>query len=219
MNGAQDLGGLHGFGPVEPEADEPPFHAQWERRSFALTVAMGFTGQWNIDISRHSRESLPPAQYLTKTYYDIWEAGLEKLLAMRGLATEEEIAHGKSTAAPAPLARILMAADVQKMLARGGPADRETNTDPALTIGDHVRARVMNPSGHTRLPRYARGRAGIVAAVRGCHVFPDSNAHDGGENPQWLYSVEFAAAELWGPQGPADDTVRIDLWEPYLERL
>jgi nitrile hydratase len=217
MNGPHDLGGAHGFGPVAPEKDEPWFHAGWERRAFALTLAMGATGAWNLDMGRHARERIPPADYLASTYYDIWRKGVERLLVERGLATPEEIAAGRSLAPAADLPRKAMAADVPAMLARGAPTGREATTPARFKAGDRVRARVMNPLGHTRLPRYVRGRRGTIARVHGVHVFPDSNAMGEGENPQWLYSVAFDAREVWGGEAREGDTIRIDLWEPYLE--
>lgn len=217
MNGVHDLGGFQDFGPVQPEPDEPVFHADWERRAFALTLAMAAPGGWNIDMSRHARESLPPAQYLSSTYYEIWLAGIEKLMLARGLVTPEEIEAGRALVAPAPVPRVLTADSVEAVLSRGGPADREPTGPARFAPGDTVRARNINPAGHTRLPRYARGRTGKVARVQGCHVFPDSNAHGHGEAPQWLYSVRFAARELWGDAAAAGDSVHIDLWESYLE--
>ncbi len=92
MNGAHDMGGMDGFGPVEREADEPVFHAEWERRAFALTVAMGFYGLWNIDISRYARENRDPLGYLRDSYYERWLHGLETLLEQNGLVTRAEIA-------------------------------------------------------------------------------------------------------------------------------
>ena len=217
MNGAQDLGGMQGFGPVDPEPNEPVFHAEWERRAFALTVAMGFTGKWNIDTSRHARETLDPAQYLSSSYYQIWFAGLQKLLVRSGLLNREEMSSGESAGDPVELERILAAEDVQKMLGRGGPSVREVDSEPAFAVGATVRAKNMHPPGHTRLPRYARGHTGTIDRIHGAHVFPDANAHGQGEQPQWLYSVKFAAAELWGGEDPDGDEVFIDLWESYLE--
>lgn len=217
MNGAQDLGGMMGFGPVEPEDDEPVFHAEWERRAFALTVAMGATGAWNLDASRHARESLDPARYLSSTYYEIWLEGLARLLCEAKLATVEELATGQPTAPPAPLKRVLAAGDVDKVMAAGAPTHREPQAGARFRVGDIVRARNMHPFGHTRLPRYVRGRIGEIARVNGAHVFPDSHAHGLGEDPQWLYTVRFTARELWGEDRTAD-AVHADLWEPYLEQ-
>ncbi|TCT13236.1 nitrile hydratase [Tepidamorphus gemmatus] len=217
MNGVHDLGGFQNFGPVQPEPDEPVFHADWERRAFALTLAMATPGGWNIDMSRHARESLPPAQYLSSSYYEIWLAGMERLMMARGLVTREEIETGRALVPPVAIPQVLTADMVETVLARGGPADRAPAGPARFAPGDAVRARNLHPAGHTRLPRYARGRTGTVARVQGCHVFPDSNAHGRGEAPQWLYSVRFAARELWGEAAAAGDSVHIDLWESYLE--
>jgi nitrile hydratase beta subunit len=217
MNGAHDMGGAHGFGPVEPEPNEPVFHAEWERRAFAITVAMGATGEWNIDMSRFARENRSPADYLAKSYYELWLAGLEALLAERRLVSAEELAAGRALGSPKPVTRILAADDVDRVLSRGTAVAREPNAPARFKPGDRVRARNMHPSGHTRLPRYVRGRVGTVERVRGCHVFPDSNAAATGEQPQWLYAVQFEGRELWGATGDPKLKVSVDAWEPYLE--
>jgi nitrile hydratase beta subunit len=217
VNGAHDMGGMHGFGPVEPEPNEPPFHAEWERRAFALTVAMGATGEWNLDQSRFARESLPPREYLAKTYYQIWFAGLERLLQARGLVAADEMAVAQALHPPKPVRRRLAAADVVTTLGRGGPTVRQPTTPARFKVGDRVRARQINPPTHTRLPRYVRGRVGTIARVHGCHVFPDSHAQGLGENPQWLYAVRFEARELWGPDADASAKVSVDAFEPYLD--
>ncbi len=217
MNGAQDLGGQMGFGPVAPEADEPLFHAPWERRAFGLTLAMGATGAWTIDASRHARESLPPAEYLAASYYEIWTRGVERLVTARGLVTPEELRRGRASGEPAPIPRVLAAADVSATLARGGPASRPAEAPARFEAGDRVRTRVINPTGHTRLPRYARGKLGVVEIVHGAHVFPDANAHGLGERPQWLYTVRFEARELWGEEADPALSVSVDAWESYLE--
>lgn len=204
-----------GFGPVVPEADEPVFHADWERRVLALTVAMGATGSWNIDTSRHARERIPALAYWSSSYYEIWLVGLIKLLSERGLVSEAEAASGHVQVLAKPVKRVLTAAAVPAALAKGGPANRASNTTARFRIGDSVRARNINPQGHTRLPRYARGKTGEIVLVHGTHVFPDSSAHGLGDDPRWLYTVRFPAKELWGKETP--DHVHIDLWEPYLE--
>jgi nitrile hydratase beta subunit len=219
VNGPHDLGGAQGFGPVTPEPNEPWFHAEWERRAFALTLAMGATGAWNLDMSRHARERIPPADYLSSTYYDLWRKGLERLVVERGLATQAEVEAGRSLAPPAALPRTIQAADVPAALAKGARYDREPTAPARYEVGDGVRARVMNPVGHTRLPRYIRGRTGAIARIHGVHVFPDANAAGRGEDPQWLYSVAFEATEIWGPDARDGDAIYVDLFEPYLERL
>jgi nitrile hydratase beta subunit len=218
MNGPQDLGGQMGFGPVAPEKDEPVFHAPWERRALALTLAMGATREWNIDISRHARESLPPAQYLSSTYYEIWIAGLCKLMLAKGLVTADELASGKMTAPPKKVAgKLLLAKDVPAALAKGGPTTRAAAAAPRFAIGDKVRAKNIHPQTHTRLPRYLRGHFGEVVLLHGTHVFPDSNAHGKGEAPQPLYTVRFSAHEIWGEARNLRDQVSADLWESYLD--
>ena len=217
MNGAHDMGGMHGFGPVEPEPDEPVFHAEWERRAFALTLAMGMPGQWNIDASRFARENRDPAEYLTMSYYQIWFAALETMLKERDLVEADEIEAGHSLHEPRPVPRVLRPDDVKKVLHRGGPTERETNSQAAFKPGDKVRAKNINPLTHTRLPRYVRGHIGTVERVIGYHVFPDSNALGHGESPEWLYCVRFDGPELWGPNGDPTVKVSVDAWEPYLE--
>jgi nitrile hydratase len=217
VNGVHDMGGAHGFGPVEPEPDEPVFHADWERRAFALTLAMGATGTWNLDGSRFARESLPPARYLSSTYYEIWFGALENMLEDHGLVTEAELEAGRPLGPPAPVARTLAAEDVPATLGRGGPTLRDARAPARFAAGDRVRARNIHPATHTRLPRYVRGHVGTVERVGGCHIYPDAHAHGLGEQPEWLYTVTFDARDLWGED--ADPTVRVsvDAFEPYLE--
>jgi nitrile hydratase len=218
VNGVHDMGGDHGFGAVRPEPGEPVFHADWERRAFALTLAMGATGTWGLDASRFARESLPPATYLSSSYYEIWLGALERQLAEHGLVSDAEREAGRPlTEHPAPVARTLAAEDVPATLGRGGPTVRDAPGEPRFAAGERVRARNMHPRTHTRLPRYVRDHVGTVESVRGAHVFPDTSAHGLGEQPQWLYTVSFDAAELWG--GDADPTVRVsvDAFEPYLQ--
>jgi nitrile hydratase beta subunit len=217
MNGAQDLGGQMGFGPIDLVPDEPWFHAPWERRAFGLTLAMGATGTWNIDMSRHARESLHPADYLSSSYYEIWTKGLEKLLLRNGFVAPEEIETGRALIEPVPVKRVLEAKDVPSVLATGGPADRPAEHPARFAIGDMVVTRNQHPAGHTRLPRYARAKHGLIERVHGVFVFPDSNAHGQGENPQWLYTVRFSGPELWGEEADPALVVSIDAWESYLE--
>ena len=217
MNGVHDMGGLQDFGPVVAEPNEPVFHSDWERRIFALTLAMAKPGGWTLDASRHARESLPPADYLAFSYYEVWLAGLEKLMLERGLVSAAEVATGKAQGAPAPVPGILEGAAVRPAMAKGAPVDRPASAAARFAPGDRVVALNLNPRGHTRLPRYVRGRTGTVTQVHGAHVFPDANAHGQGEQPHWLYGVSFTARELWGPEAPTIDHVQVDLWEPYLD--
>ncbi|PZA11984.1 nitrile hydratase subunit beta [Rhodopseudomonas palustris] len=216
MNGAHDMGGMDGFGPVMPEPNEPLFHAAWERRAFALTLAMGRPGGWNIDMSRFARENRAPVDYLSKSYYQLWLAGLEALMAERGLVTADEIAAG-SPLHPPKTVPVLEAAGVAPMLARGTPTERDAAAPARFGVGDRVRAKELHPRTHTRLPRYVRGRVGTVELVHGAHVFPDSHALGRGEQPQWLYTVAFEARELWGDDADLASRVSVDAWDSYLE--
>lgn len=221
MNGVHDMGGMQGFGPVWPEgatdADEPLFHAAWERHALGLTLAMGATGQWNIDQSRAARESLPPALYLGAGYYRIWIEALERLMMRRGLVSADELAAGHSLRPPLPGVRVLRAADVDAALQRGSPVARPAAGPARFAVGDPVRALNLHPAGHTRLPRYVRGHVGAVAMVHGVHVFPDAHAATPAmEAPQWLYTVGFDATTLWGPGADPGLQVSVDAWESYL---
>jgi nitrile hydratase len=218
MNGIHDMGGMHGFGPVEPEPNEPVFHADWEARVLALNRALGYARLWNIDMSRAAIEVLPPDVYLTRSYYTKWLLRLEQLLLDRGLIEADELAAGHARRPGKPLPRKLNAADVAAALTRGSYG-REPRAPARFKAGDRVRTRNINPATHTRLPRYARGHVGTIECVRGCHVFPDSVAIGGDENPQWLYTLVFAARELWGESADPKLKVSIEAFEPYLEAL
>ncbi|MHA1537481.1 MAG: nitrile hydratase subunit beta [Alphaproteobacteria bacterium] len=220
MNGAHDLGGMHGFGPIdpEPEAKEPIFHAGWERRAFAITLAAGAHGKWNIDMSRHARERQNPADYLRHSYYENWIAGLETLLIEAGLVSEAELASGKSEGLAPPEARerAIKAGEVAAVLAKGSPTTMDIPLEAKFAAGDRVRVRNINPAGHTRAPRYARGKLGRIHEDHGVHIFADKNAH-GTKQGQHLYSVRFDATELWGQDSANKCAVYIDLWDDHLE--
>ncbi|MFT4160302.1 nitrile hydratase subunit beta [Shinella sp.] len=217
MNGPHDLGGLHGFGLVAPEPGEPYFHAEWEKRALGVTLSCGAFGAWSIDESRHARESIPPATYLSASYYEIWIRALETLLERHGFVSAAELAEGRMLEKGAEPKRVLKAEMVPAVLARGGPCDRPLDTMPRFAAGARVRTRNLNPPTHTRLPRYARDKVGVVEAVQGSFVFPDDSAHGRGENPQWVYTVVFDGAEIWGEGAEPGLTVSIDAWESYLE--
>jgi nitrile hydratase len=210
-----DLGGRSGFGPVVRDADDSVFHAAWESRVLALTLAMGATGCWNIDMARAARETLP--DYLDLSYYEIWLGGLEKLLVAKGLVTAEELASGRAQHPPKPVDRILMADQVAARLAQGSPTARPPTAPARYRLGQRVVTRAAPVDRHTRLPAYLRGRTGTVERILGCHVYPDSHAQGLGEDAQWLYSVCFDACELWGTEAAPGDGVSFDAWQPYLE--
>ncbi len=217
MNGVHDMGGMHGMGPIQYERNEPVFHARWEARVYALARAVGAWRKWNIDASRHQRELIPPAEYLRMSYYEKWIAGLVELLVKSGLATRAELESGRPVSGSPQVIPPLTADKVPPMIAKGAPASRNVPAVARFQTGQRVRARNIHPVGHTRLPRYARGKLGTIDRDHGVFVFPDTNAHFLGEKPQHVYSVRFAARELWGEQAAPHDTVYIDLWDDYLE--
>ena len=218
MNGVHDMGGMDGFGKVEAEADEPMFHEQWEGRVLAMVRAMGAAGAFNIDISRFYRESLPPDIYLACSYYQKWLLGLEDLLIDKGFISSSEVAAGHASEPAKPLKRGKFTVDdVERIMVRGKFA-RPAPAPPRFKIGDRVRAKNIHPTTHTRLPRYTRGHVGVVERNLGCNVYPDSAATGAGENPQWLYTVVFDGAELWGPDADPTTKISIDAFEPYLEK-
>ncbi|MEM6616204.1 MAG: nitrile hydratase subunit beta [Pseudomonadota bacterium] len=216
MNGPQDLGGRHGHGPISPDPNEPLFHAPWESRSLAMTVAMGATGLWNIDQSRATRESLPARDYIRFPYYRIWFEAVCRMVEEHGLADADEVATGEPQSPSKPIPRLLKADAVKGVLMAGTPANRETATEPTFKVGDRVLTKIQNPKSHTRLPHYASGRPGTITMVHGHHVYPDVSS-TGAKGAEWLYCVEFEAADLWGADTTAS-SVSLDLWEPYLER-
>jgi nitrile hydratase len=220
MNGAHDLGGMHGLGPInaEPEAQEPVFHAEWERRVFGLVLTTAGLGQWNLDMVRHARERQHPVDYLRHSYYENWLAGLETLLRESGLVTAEELASGKpEQVAKEELRSLVLKPDaVAGILAHGSPSALPAESVPKFQPGDRVRAKNRHPVGHTREPRYVRGRVGIIHEYHGAHLFPDLSS-TGVPTGRHLYTVRFEAAELWGESADPNQSVHVDLWEDYLE--
>jgi len=217
MNGAADMGGMHGFGPVEVEQNEPVFHSDWEKKAFALNMAIGVANLWNLDEFRYARESLPPPLYLNLSYYGLWVATLEKMMLQYGIATPDEIRHGHARENADKAKQPVTAAQVANMVRCGSPYDRAPTAPAKFKVGDRVRTRNIHPKTHTRLPRYVRGHAGEVTRIVGCHVFPDSNATRRVEDPHWLYTVRFDGRELWGPNSEPNVKVAVEAWEPYLE--
>jgi nitrile hydratase subunit beta len=215
VNGVHDMGGMDNLGPIVPEVDEPIFHHVWEGRVHAMTVASPTRG--NIDAGRHQRELIPGPEYLAMSYYEKWFRGLTQRLLEQGLMTQEEFASGRALPGSVKATPHLAPGDVTDRMSRPSSYIREA-APAVFAEGQPVRARNLNRPGHTRLPRYVRGRRGMIVARRGAHVFPDSNAHDKGEDPRPLYTVRFMARELWGEDAHPRDSVCLDLWEPYLER-
>jgi nitrile hydratase beta subunit len=217
VNSAHDLGGAMGFGPIDEEPDEPVFHHEWEERIFGLSIATGAAGVFNVDTGRHARESLPPAEYLASSYYEIWTRGLEKLVVQTGLVTEDELAAGRSFAPGKPGTAAVGPESLMAGITAVVSNERHPAAPARFAVGDPVVTRNINPLGHTRLPRYARAKRGVVELVHGVQVFADAMASGGGEAPQWLYTVRFTGVELWGDDADPTLVTSIDAWESYLE--
>lgn len=219
MNGVHDMGGMHGMGSLEVEKNEPVFHSVWEARTYALNRAMSAWRKWNIDQGRHEIEMLPPADYLRMSYYEKWFARLVSLLIKTGLVTEEEVKSGKAASSSPEYTPALKPETVPVMaLNRNIPSSADPKIPPKFKAGQRVRARNIQPVGHTRLPRYARGKIGEIDRDHGVYVFPDTSAHGLGDKRQHVYSVKFAAREIWGEAASPRDSIYIDLWDDYLER-
>jgi nitrile hydratase beta subunit len=215
MNGAHDMGGMHGMGPIDTDPDDPLFHAEWERRAFAVTLALGFHGRWNIDAARHARENRHPVDYLSSSYYELWLKGVERLAVDTGLITAQELATGEPAgvaADPPP-----DPARVGAILRKGASAKLADDVPAKFAVGARVLVRDITTTGHTRVPRYCRGRIGTVDRDHGVFIFPDTYAHGLGKKPQHCYSVRFAGRDLWGDTAPANDVIHVDLWDDYLE--
>jgi len=211
-----DLGGQSGHGPVVQEPEGELFHAPWEPRVLALTLAAGATGAWNLDMARAARETL--ADYAKLSYYQVWFEALVKLLVARGLVSPHEIEAGKSFQDGRHLSRVLKASGVGPLLQKGSPTVRVATGEARFALGETVRTRNQSPGHHTRLPAYARGKCGVIARIHGQHIFADAHAQGQGECPEWLYTVEFDERALWGTGSPVQGLkVSIDAWEPYLE--
>ena len=219
MNGVHDMGGMDGFGKVEVEPNEPVFHEKWEARVMAMVRAMGAAGAFNIDTSRFYREKLPPDVYLGSSYYKKWFLGLENLLVDKAFIAPDEVEAGHALHPGKDLKRGKFTLnDVERIMMRGKFA-RPAPAAAKFKPGDRVRARNIHPATHTRLPRYVRGHVGVVELNHGCQVFPDSASTGAGDDPQWLYTVVFTSAELWGADADPTVKVSIDAFEPYLEAV
>ena len=218
MNGVHDMGGMHGMGPIDPEPDEPVFHHRWEARVLGIALATGFLRRWNIDLGRYTIEQMPPAEYLRASYYEKWLYRTERLLVERGLLTAQELASGHADSSRPPAVRAVPASAVETGL-RGRRAARMDDhlKPPTFKAGDRVRARNIHPTHHTRLPRYARGKVGVIDRDHGVFILPDEHATSGKKVPSHCYAVRFEGRELWGPHAGPRDAIYIDLFDEYLE--
>lgn len=224
MNGIHDMGGLHGFGPVVQEEDEPVFHSRWESRVFCITQVLDTRQIWNLDEHRHEIELMHPADYLTAGYYGRWLFAMERLLARKNILHHDEVPRridelqsGTTQVTPADSGPRAWPLDDEHKV-RWGAWRHEQHVEPCFSLGQRVRVRNIHPEGHTRVTSYARGKVGVIGQVNAeAWVFPDTRAHYRGERTQAVYGVQFVASELWGPQAEPNTSVYIDLSEDHLE--
>lgn len=222
MNGAHDVGGMHGFGSIVRDQEGAPFSTSWERLTFGmLVIAMG-RGTFTGDECRWAMEDRDPVEYVNLTYYERWLSCLETLATQHGLITKQEYDDRLDAVRAEPGrfqrrggARDDLGRRMLELIERGGDFTRDVDAEPRFKVGDEARTREENPRGHTRLPRYARDKPCTIVAYHGMHVFPDSNAHGDGESAQPLYTVRFEAKELWGGEHRAEAT-HLEVWESYL---
>ena len=217
MNGVHDMGGMQDMGPIHEEQNEPVFHMPWEGRVFAMRRGMSAWGKWNADARRYAVEVLPPLEYLRMSYYERHFATVLEMLVEHKYVTREELESGTPAPGSTKTTPAMTVEKVKTLVAKGASTSRNVAVVASFHKGQRVRARNIHPIGHTRLPRYARGKVGVIERDHGVFVFPDTNAHFLGEKPQHVYSVRFAARELWGEQAAPQDSVYLDMWDDYLE--
>ncbi|MBK8017617.1 MAG: nitrile hydratase subunit beta [Betaproteobacteria bacterium] len=218
MNGVHDMGGMQGFGPVVPETNEPYFHEAWEGRVLALVRTILYTRAWNLDMFRDSQERLPASVYLMVSYYHRWFLGIVQSALEKGYVTQAELDAGHSLGPAKPVQRTMTLAEAPLAHIRG-PFGRDATREARFRPGDRVRTINAHPVGHTRLPRYARDKVGVIERVQGFHVYPDAVVAGKGEDPQWLYTVVMQGTDLWGPDSDPSVIVSIEAFEPYLEAV
>ena len=215
------MGGRFGDGAIQPASTkDKTFKETWHARALAVTLATGSLRQWNLDMSRHARECLPPKDYCEFSYYNKWISALANLLVARGVISSAEFSDPIQKMHPLS-SRKLLAVEVAKVLSKGAPTSRSVEDPPKFEVGQNVKTRRAQnkfvSGGHTRLPKYAERSKGKIEICHGAHVFPDAHAHDLGEQPEHLYTVSFLASELWeSPENP-NDTLCVDIWESYME--
>lgn len=219
MNGVHDMGGMHDMGRVLHEANEPVFHEPWEGRVYALNRAAAAGEKWALDAARYEIEVIPPVEYLRMSYHERWHTRLVELLVKRHMVTRAEIASGQPAPGSPKTTPLMKPQNIAAVMAPANPQRPQADVVPRFTVGDRVQALNIHPTHHTRLPRYLRGREGVIVRHHGTFVFSDTNAHEEGENPLHVYSVQFSARELWGSDDSSRDSVHLDLWDAYLEHV
>lgn len=215
MDGIHDMGGMDGFGPIPIEIDEPVFHGEWEGRVYAMNTAIGAWGKWNIDAGRYGIEQMDPAHYLASSYYERWLHRTSNMLVEHGMISRDELNGDATPDGPASQPRT--AEQIFELQRKNRSARVDEDIAPKFKAGDKILVRNIHPKGHTRVPRYVRGRSGVIDRDHGVFIFPDTNALFQGKNPQHIYSVRFTAQELWGPDAPSQDKLYLDLCDDYMD--
>ena len=215
MDGIHDMGGMDGFGTIEHETNEPVFHTEWERRTVGMVMSMFAQRFFHLDEYRQKIERMTPVAYLGP-YYARWLHAATTLLVDKGLLSQDELSSGRA-AGKAENIELLAAEAIPGLLRARVSGKKDDAVTARFAAGDTVRARNIHPATHTRTPRYIRGKLGTVERDYGIFTFPDSHAQNAGDPPQHVYSVRFAAREVWGPEAPANDSLYIDMWDDYLE--
>ncbi len=217
MDGMHDLGGKQGFGPIDVNETDVPFHADWEGRMWAIAQCGGGRDGWTIDWWRHCRELIDPVDYLARPYFDSWMQAYTAAYIDSDTFTLEEIIKAKSDQTPVEPPEAIdtqqVLKDIQSQATR---FDRPLAQTPQFEVGDCVNTKQLTTSHHTRLPAYTRGKPGIIHAYHGAHIFADACAK-GSDRPEHIYSVAFNASDLWQESQNRKDRVFLDLWESYLE--
>ncbi len=211
MNGIHDMGGMQGLGEIGYQANEPGFHEPWEVRVHALGQAMRSSGL------RSYIERIPAAEYLRMSYYERWYTALMTQLIESGVVTAAEVENGRADPASMKATPAITPAVARELLFRSPKTEQNIELTPRFRVGDRVRGRNIHPTTHTRMPRYTRGKTGVVARDRGVFILPDSEQGSAEPKPQHVYLIHFTAHELWGERTSAHDSLYIDMWEDYLE--
>jgi nitrile hydratase beta subunit len=212
MNSIHDMGGLQGLGELDYQESEPMFHDPWEGRVHAMVMVLRLFRGFRTEI-----ESIPAAEYLRMSYYERWLKMLSAQVVNHGLVTREEIESGRADPGAVKATSALTPDQALQRMFRRRQSDRETDIPARFQIGQRVRGRNINPIWHTRMPRYTRGRTGVVERHRGVSYLPDNETSQEARKQQHVYLIRFTARELWGEQASARDSLYIDMWEDYLE--
>ncbi len=217
MNGIHDVGGMDNIGPLVIEDKEPVFHADWERQVFSMNIAMIVAGYFEIDEVRRVTELMPAVDYLGADYYEKWLYSFEELLVEKNALTRAEIAVGKSLGENDTKLPPASKANVEGAMTNPLSVRKVADTAPKFSVGDRVLTKNMNPVHHTRIPRYVRGKRGVIEQYHGAFLLPDTNAYGGTEIVQHNYTVKFSAHEIWGDDSTGNDFFHIDLFDDYMD--